>query len=88
MSRTKQRGSRAEREAQLGQYEIPAFAAGAVKGRQQTIIALAEAFVARHGSNPYIQRIIEEARAAELEAAVWQRLAAQMTGYPYTRKEA
>lgn len=80
-------GKRAAREAELGRYEIPAFAAGMAIGHLETAQRLLIGQFARHGHTAYLDRAWEEVNAAILEARRWQDMAAAMTNYPYARKE-
>jgi len=80
-------GRRAQREARLGQFELPSFAAGMTVSRLETIERLLAAREARHGRDAYTDRIEEEVRAAMMDAQRWQAMAAVMTEYPYRREE-
>lgn len=88
MSRTTQSASaRARREAELGRYELPAFAAGMAIGHLETALRLLEARQERYGRDAYLERTQEEVDAALVEARRWQTMAVVMTAYPYERKE-
>lgn len=87
MSKRRTPSARARREARLGQFELPSFAAGMTVSRLETIERLLTAREARHGRDAYLDRVKEEVRAAMLDARRWQTLAAVMLDYPYDRRE-
>jgi hypothetical protein len=86
VSKRRRPSARELREAELGRFELPSFAAGMAIGHLETTLRLLDARQARHGSDPYLDRTREEVRAALDEAQRWQRLAADMLNYPYRRE--
>lgn len=87
MNKRRAPGIRELREAQLGQFELPSFAAGMACDHLERVLRLLDARQARHGSDPYLDRIREEVTAAIGEARRWQAMAAAMLEYPYDREE-
>lgn len=61
--------SRQERDQQLGQYEIPAFAAATVVARQDKIVW-------------HLSQMIELVRQNEADIARWMRTAQERVEYP------
>lgn len=87
MSKRRRPSARELREAELGRFELPSFAAGMAIGHLETTLRLLDARQARHGSDPYLDRTREEVTAAINEARHWQAMAAVMLEYPYDREE-
>ena len=87
MSKRREPGTRERREAELGRFELPSFAAGLTVAHLETVEKLLAAREVSHGTDPYLQRVREEVRAAMGEAQRWQVMAAVMLEYPFRREE-
>ncbi len=75
-----------QREAELGRYELPGFAAGMAVDHLETILKLLDGQCASHGHTAFIDIAVREAYEAIGEAKRWQKLAAEVTKYPFARE--